>query len=170
MTEGDWIAMPGIPLITAGGPKAAAREEGEATGVPDDEAGAAEDTTAPTTEEGHGGGAPEPAIEDERAEAAAGTAPFVPVGPETAPAAEEELAPAPGDIVAASVPAREDTTADASESAHAAELEAALLAASSPGGEGPAKPAVDAAIASVEATEASAVLSEAPVVAEGAEV
>jgi hypothetical protein len=47
--------MPGVPLITAGGPEAAAREEGEAVGVPDDEAGAAEDTTAPTTEEGHAG-------------------------------------------------------------------------------------------------------------------
>jgi hypothetical protein len=63
-----------------------------------------------------------------------------------------------------------DAVADASEAAHAAELEAALLAASSPGGEGPVEPAVDAAIASVEAPEASAVLSEAPVVTEGAEV
>jgi hypothetical protein len=50
------------------------------------------------------------------------------------------------------------------------ELQAALLAASSPDGEGPAEPAVYAAVASVEATEASAVLNEAPVVAEGAEV
>jgi hypothetical protein len=54
--------------------------------------------------------------------------------------------------------------------AHTAELEAALLAASSPGGEEPAEAAVNATVASVEATEASAVLSEAPVVAEGAEV
>jgi hypothetical protein len=45
-----------------------------------------------------------------------------------------------------------------------------LLAASSPGGEGPAEAAVNATVASVEATEASAVLSEAPVVAEGAKV
>jgi hypothetical protein len=56
MTEGDWIAMPGVPLITAGGPEAAGREEGKATGVPDDEACTAEDTTAPTTEERHAGG------------------------------------------------------------------------------------------------------------------
>jgi hypothetical protein len=61
MTEGNWIAMPGVPLITAWGPEAAASEEGEATGVPDGEAGSAEDTTAPTTEEGHARGAPEPA-------------------------------------------------------------------------------------------------------------
>jgi hypothetical protein len=125
--------MPGVPLITAGGPEAAAREEGEAIRVPDDEAGAAEDTTAPTTKEGHREGAPEPATEGERAEDAAGTAPFMPAGLEAAPAAEEELAPAPGDVVAAAVPAREDAAADASEAAHAAELEAALLAASSPG-------------------------------------
>jgi hypothetical protein len=51
--------------------------------------------------------------------------------------------------------------------AHAAELEAALLAASSPGGEGPAEVAVNMTVASVEA---SAVLIEAPIVAEGAEV
>jgi hypothetical protein len=170
MTEEDWIAMPGIPLIAAGGPKAATREEGEATGVPDNEAGAAEDTTAPTTEGGHRGGAPEPTTEGERAEAADGTAPFVPAALEAAPVPEEELAPAHGDVVAAAVPMEEDAAANASEAAHAAELEAALLAASSPGGEGPVGPAVDAAVASVEAPEASAVLSESPVVTEGAEV
>jgi hypothetical protein len=72
--------------------------------------------------------------------------------------------------VAAAVPAGEDAAADASEVAHAAELEATLLAANSPGGEGPAEAAVNTTVASVEATEASAVLSEAPVVAEGADV
>jgi hypothetical protein len=45
------------------------------------EAGAAEDSTAPTTEEGHGGGAPGPAAEGEQAEAATGTAPSAPAGP-----------------------------------------------------------------------------------------
>jgi hypothetical protein len=72
--------------------------------------------------------------------------------------------------VAAVVPVEENAAADASEAAHAAELEATLLAASSPGGEEPAEAAVNTTVASVEATEASAVLSEAPVVAEGAEV
>jgi hypothetical protein len=72
--------------------------------------------------------------------------------------------------VAATVSAGEEATVDASEVAHAAELEATLLAASSPGGEGPVEAAVDATVASVEATEASAVLDEAAVVAEGAEV
>jgi hypothetical protein len=164
MMDGDWIAMPGVPLITAQGSVAAAQEGGEAAGAPEDEAGAAGDLTAPTTEEGHGIGAPGPITEGEQAEAAAGAAPSAPAGLETT----SEVAPAPADAVAA--PAEDDAAGDASEVAHAAELEATLLAASSPGGEGPAEAAVDAAVAPVEATEASTVLSEAPVVAEGAEV
>jgi hypothetical protein len=96
--------------------------------------------------------------------------PFGAAGLEAAPAPEEEVAPAPGDAVAATVPAEEDATAGASEAAHAAELEATPLAASSPGVEGPAEAAVDATVSSVEATEASAVLNEAAVGAEGAEV
>jgi hypothetical protein len=140
MTEGDWIAMPCVPLITAGGPEAAAREEGGVTGIPDDEAGTAEDTTAPTTEEGHAGGAPEPAAEGEHAEAADGTAPPASTVLEAAPVPEVELAPAQGDVVAAAATVEEDSAADASEAAHVAELEAALLAASSPGGEAHAEP------------------------------
>jgi hypothetical protein len=162
MMDGDWIAMPGVPLITAAGPAAAAPEEGEAAGVAEGEAGTAEDATAPDTEERHGGDATGPAIEGERAETTAGAAPSAPAGLEAAPASEGEVAPAAGDAVAATVSAG-DATVDASEAAHAAELEATLLAASSPGGEGPAE-------AAVEATEASAVLDEAAVVAEGAEV
>jgi hypothetical protein len=118
-----------------------------------DEAGAAEDTTAPTTEERHGGGAPGPATEGEQAEAAVGTAPSAPAGLEAASATEEEVAPAPVDAVAAAVPAGENVAADASEVAHAAELEATLLAASSPGGKGPAGAAVNTPVASVEATK-----------------
>jgi hypothetical protein len=67
----------------------------------------------------------------------------------------------------------EDPAADASEAAHVAELEVALLAASSPGSEVPVEPAVDGAVTSVEAPEASAVLNETPIVTnvtEGAEV
>jgi hypothetical protein len=135
-----------------------------------DEAGAAEDTTAPTTEERHRGGAPGPATEGEQAEAAAGTTPSAPAGLEAASATEEEVTPAPVDAVATAVPAGENAAADASEVAHTAELEATLLAASSPGGEGPVGAAVNTSVASVEATEASAVLRGAPVVAEGAEV
>jgi uncharacterized Ntn-hydrolase superfamily protein len=81
-----------------------------------------------------------------------------------------EFAPAQGDVVAAATTVEEDSAADASEAAHVAELEAALQAASSPGGEAPTEPVVDTAVASVEAPEASAVLNEAPIITEGAEV
>jgi hypothetical protein len=81
-----------------------------------------------------------------------------------------EVAPAQGDVAVAAATVEENSAADASEAAHVAELEAALLAASSPGGEVPVEPAVDAAVASVEAPEASAVLNETPIVTEGAEV
>jgi hypothetical protein len=155
--------MPGVPLITAGGPEAAAREEGEVAGAPGDEAGTAEDTTAPTTEEGHAGGAPEPATEGERTEATEGTAPPAYAAPEAAPVPEVESAPAQGDIVAAAATIEGDSAADASEAAHVADLEAALLAASSPGDEAPAEP-------TVEAPDTAPTLSEAPVVTEGAEV
>jgi hypothetical protein len=81
-----------------------------------------------------------------------------------------ESAPAQGDVVVAAATIEGDSAADASEAAHVAELEAALLAASSPGDEAPAEPAADAAVASVEAPDAAAMLSEAPIVTEGAEV
>jgi hypothetical protein len=162
MMDGDWIAMPGVPLLTAAGPGAAAPEEGEAAGVAGGEAGIAEDATAPDTEGRHGEDATGPATEEERAETTAEAAPSAPAGLEAAPACEGGVAPEAGDAEGAMVSAG-DATVDASEAAHAAELEATLLAASSPGGEGPAE-------AAVEATEASAVVDEAAVVAEGAEV
>jgi hypothetical protein len=81
-----------------------------------------------------------------------------------------ESAPTQGDIVAAAATIEGNYAADASEAAHVAELEAALLAASSPGDEAPAEPAVDTAVTSVEAPDAAAALSEAPIVTEGAEV
>jgi hypothetical protein len=86
----------------------------------------------------------------------------------------------PAEFVAVVATTKEDTGADASEKAHAAELEAALLAASSPGRESPAEPAADAAAmpdetsdaaaAPSDAPDAASVPSEAPVVTEGAEV
>jgi hypothetical protein len=66
----------------------------------------------------------------------------------------------PDKAVAAAVVNEEGARADASEAAHVAELEAALLAASSTGREGPAEPATDATV----------VLVENPVITEGAEV
>jgi hypothetical protein len=86
----------------------------------------------------------------------------------------------PDEAVAVVASTEEDTGADASEAAHAAELEAALLAASSPRRESPAEPATDtaavpvetpdAAAAPSEAPDAAAAPCEAPVVTEGAQV
>jgi hypothetical protein len=160
MTEGNWITMPGVPLITAGGLEAAAREKGEVTGAPGDEAGAVEDTTAPTTEEERADGAPGPAAEVECTEAAEETVPPAPASAGAAPVPKVESTSTPDEAVAAAATTEEDTGADASEAAHVAELEAALLAASFPGRKGPAEPAADAAAVPVET----------PVVTEGAEV
>jgi hypothetical protein len=66
----------------------------------------------------------------------------------------------PDEAAAAAVNTEENAGADASEAAHAAELEAVLLAASSPGREDPAEPAAAAVAAPTEA----------PVVTEEAEV
>jgi hypothetical protein len=177
MAEGSWIAMTGVPLITAGGPAAAAKEEGEVIGALGDEAGVAEDTTAPTTEGGRADGASGPAAEVDRVEAAEETVPLAPASAGAAPGVESTPVPVKAAAVVAIT--EEDTGADTSEAAHAAELEAVLLAASSPGRESPAEPAVDAAAAPSEAPDAaaasseatvSAAPSEAPVVTEGAEV
>jgi hypothetical protein len=165
MAEGNWIAMPGVPLITAGGLEAAAREEGEATSAPGDEVGAADDTTAPTTEEEHVGGAPGPAAEVERTEVAKETTPPAFADTEAAPVPEVEPAPARSEVIAAAATTEDDAAADTLEVAHVAELEATLLAASSPGDEVPAEPAADAATAPVEAPDAAAAPSEAPVAA-----
>jgi hypothetical protein len=163
MAEGSWIAMPGVPLITAGGPEAPAREEGEVTGALGDEAGVAEDTTTPTTEGERADGASGPAAEVDRAEAAEETVPPAPASAGAAPGVEST--PVPVEAVAVIATTEEDTGADASEAAHAAELEAALLAASSPGRESPAEPTADAAAAPSEAPDAATAPSEAPVAA-----
>jgi hypothetical protein len=160
MTEGNWITMPGVPLITAGGPEAAAREEGEVTGAPGDEARAIEEMTAPTTEDKRVDRAAGPSVKVERTEAAEETAPPAPTSPGAAPVPEVDSTPVPDEAVAAAVVKEENARADASEAAHVAELEAVLLAASSPGREDPADPAAASAAAPTEA----------PVVTEEAEV
>jgi hypothetical protein len=43
MMEGDWIAMPGVPLIAAGNPEVAAGVEGDGTSAPGDGAWTAEE-------------------------------------------------------------------------------------------------------------------------------
>jgi hypothetical protein len=160
MTEGNWITMLGVPLITSGDPEAAAREEGEVTGAPGDGARAAEETTGPTTEEERVDGKTGPSVEVERTEAAEEVVPPAPASPGAAPVTEVHSAPVPDEAVAAAVITEENPGADASEAAHVVELEAALLAASSPGREDPAEPAADSAAAPIEP----------PVVTEEAEV
>jgi hypothetical protein len=95
MTEGIWITMPGVPLITAGGPEAAAREEGEVTGAPGDEARAVEETTAPTTEEERVDRAAGPSVKVERTEAVEETVPPALAPPEPPPSPKLTLHPCP---------------------------------------------------------------------------
>jgi hypothetical protein len=160
MTEGNWIAMHGVPLITAGDPEAAVREEGDVTGAPGDGAGAAEETTGPTTDEERVNMATRASVEVERAEAAEETVLPAPASPVAASVPEVDSAPMLGEAVVAAVNTEENAGADASEAAHVAELEAVLLAASSPGREDPAEPAA----------ASDAAPTEAPVVTEEVEV
>jgi hypothetical protein len=160
MTEGNWIAMPGVPLITAGDSETVIREEGNVTDAPGDGARAAEETTGPTTDEERVYRATGSSDEVERAEAAEETVPPAPASPGAASVPEAEAAPVPDEAAAAAVNTEVSAGGDASETAHAAELEAVLLAASSPGREDPAEPAAAAVAAPTEA----------PVVTEEAEV
>jgi hypothetical protein len=146
--------MPGVPLITAGYPETVIREEGNVTDVPGDGACAAEETTGPTTDEERVNRATGSSDEVECTEAAEETVPPAPGSPGAASVPEAEAAPVPDE---AAVNAEVNAGGDASETAHAAELEAVLLAASSPGREDPAEPA-------------AAALAEAPVVTKEAEV
>jgi hypothetical protein len=157
--------MPGVPLITAGGPEVAAREEGKVTGALGDEAGVAEGTMAPAGEGERADGASVPAGEVDRAEAAEETVPPAPASAGAAPRVEST--PVPDEAAAVVGNTEEDAGADASEAAHVAELEAVLLAASSPGRESPAEPT---AAEPAETPDAASAPSEAPVVTEGAEV
>jgi hypothetical protein len=151
MTEGNWIAMPGVPLITAGDLEAAVMEEGNVTDAPGDGARAAEETTGPTTEEERVNRATGPSVEVERTEAAEETVPPTPASPVAAAVPKADSAPVPDEAVAAAVNTEENAGADASEAAHAAELEVVLLAASSPGREDPTEPAAAAVAAPSEA-------------------
>jgi hypothetical protein len=96
-----------------------------------------------------------PSDEVERAEAAVGTVSPAPASPRAAGVPEEDVAPAPDEVAPTTVNAEENAGGDTSEMAHAAELEAALLAASSPGREGPPEPtAAEPAKAPVVTAEA----------------
>jgi hypothetical protein len=81
--------------------------------------------------------ATKPSDEAERAEAAVGTIVPVLASPGAAAVPEEDAAPMLDEVVPATANTEENAGGDASEMAHVAELEATLLAASSPGHEGP---------------------------------
>jgi hypothetical protein len=157
MTEGNWIAMPGVPLITVGNPEAVAVEGGNVTDAPGNGARAAEGTTGPTSDEARMDRATGPSDEVEHIEAAVETISPAPASPGAATVPEVDAAPVTDEAAPAAVNTEENAGGDASEMAHAAELEAALLAASSPGREDPAEPAAAAP------AEASVVTAEAEV-------
>jgi hypothetical protein len=71
--EGEWIAMPGVPQITAGNPKAAAGVEGEGTNAPGDGARTVEEAIGPASDEVRADRATEHSDEAERAAATVGT-------------------------------------------------------------------------------------------------
>jgi hypothetical protein len=149
--------MPGVPLIAAGNPEAAAGEEGDGTNAPGDGAHAAEEMTGPTSDEARVDRATALSDEVESAEAAVGAVSPAPASPGAAAVPEEDAAPAPDEVTPATVNTEENARGDTLEMAYAAELEAALLAASSPGREGPPEPAA------VEPAEAPVVTAEAEV-------
>jgi hypothetical protein len=91
----------------------------------------------PTTEEERVDRATGPSVEVERTKAAEEVVPPTPASPGAAPVPKVHSAPMPDEAVAAAVITEENAGADASEVVHVAELEAALLAASSPGREDP---------------------------------
>jgi hypothetical protein len=144
MTEGDWIAMPGVPLITAGDPEAAVADESNVTDAPGDGAPAAEGATGPTSEEAHVDRATGPSYEAERTEAAVETVSPEPTSLEAAAIPEVDATPAPDEAAPVAVNTEENVGGDTSETAHAAELDATLLAATSPVREGPTEPAAAA--------------------------
>jgi hypothetical protein len=115
--------------------------EGDGTNAPGDGAHAAEEATGPMFDEVHADRATKPSDEAERVEAAVVTIAPAPASPGAAAVPEEDAAPAPDEVVPATANAEESAGGDASEVVHAAELEAALLAASSPRHEGPPEPA-----------------------------
>jgi hypothetical protein len=80
-----------------------------------------------------------------------------PTSPGAAAVPEGDAAPAPDEAAPVTVNTEENVGGDTSETAHAVELEATLLAASSPGREGPTEPA-------------AAAPAEAPIVVAEAEV
>jgi hypothetical protein len=119
-------------------------EEGNVTDAPGDGAPAAEGATGPASEEALVDRATRPSDEAERTEAAVETVSPAPTSLEAAAVPEVDATPAADEAAPVAVNTEENIGGDTSETVHAAELEAALLAASSPGREGPTESAVAA--------------------------
>jgi hypothetical protein len=141
MREGDWIAMPGVPMIAAGSPEVAVGVEGDGASVPSDDARTTEEATGSESDNVRVDRAAEPSDEAERAEAAVGTVAPALTSPRAAAVPEEDVAPAPDEVIQATANTEENAGGDASEMVQVAELEARVLAASSSGHEGPPEPA-----------------------------
>jgi hypothetical protein len=157
MREGDWIAMPGVPLITAGHTEAAADVEKDSASTQCDDARATEKATGPGAENVRDDGAEDPLVATEHAEATVNdvVSALTPTGPVAA--LEEDSVPTPDGNAPATASAEENPAGDALETGHATELEATLLAASSPGRETPPEPAA------AESTEPPVIATEAEV-------
>jgi hypothetical protein len=144
MSEGVWIAMPGVPLIAAGNAEvargAAADVEGDGTSAQCGDASITEEATRPGAENVRDDGAKGPSDETERAEATVNTIVPALTSLRTTAALEGDVVPAPDENVPTAASAEENPIGDTSEMAHAAELEATLLAASSPARESPRSP------------------------------
>jgi hypothetical protein len=121
--------MPRVPLITAGDPEATAAEEGNVTEGRCSHCGRGDRATS---EEAHVDRATGPSDEGERTEVAVETVSPAPTSLEAAAVPEVDAAPAPNEATPVAVNTEENVGGDASDTVHAAELEAALLAASSP--------------------------------------
>jgi hypothetical protein len=144
MKEGDWIAMPGVPLITAEGNVAEGGAVSDVGGAEADaqrdDYRATEEAARPEAETMRDDGVEGPSDDAEHTVATVGT--IVPsfATPGTAAAPEGDAVPAPDEDARAAASTGETPGGDTSEMAHAAELEATLLAANSPEREAPRSP------------------------------
>jgi hypothetical protein len=114
---------------------------GDEAGAPGDDACSTEESTRLGTNHVRDDRGAEATDEAECVEAAEETIVRAPTSPGAAAAPERDLAPAPDEVVPAAIGAEENTGGETLEMAHVTELEATLLAASSPGREGPPEPA-----------------------------
>jgi hypothetical protein len=141
MKEGNWIAMLGVPLITAEGVTAeravAADMGGSGADAQRDDARVTEEVARPYAETIPDDGAEGPSDDAEHVAVTVGTIVAASTSPGTAAAPDGDAIPALDEDVRAPASAGGAPGGDASEMAHAAELEATLLVASSPEREGP---------------------------------